>query len=191
MCSYRVAVLWLAVHLACACAGLALGLGSSPLPGAAAENFRAFGRGCMNCHSQLWTNAKILAPIRDSYRTNTPAKWRRVNALPDFVYFDHSIHVNKGVGCATCHGPVDRMPLMYAASSLQMEWCLNCHRAPEKYLRPRGEVFNMRYEPPTAGHAVTVDGKPFTDQASLGMYLVKRYHLRNAYEIASWNTCHR
>ena len=70
--------------------------------------------------------------------------------LPDFVYFNHSIHINKGVGCNTCHGPVDRMPLMYQYASLQMEWCLDCHRAPEKFLRPRNEVFNMRYEQPTA-----------------------------------------
>jgi hypothetical protein len=146
---------------------------------------------CMNCHAQIWTNAALLEPVRESFRSGKSLVWTRVNALPDFVYFDHSIHINKGVGCKTCHGPVDRMPLMYAESSLQMEWCLNCHRAPEKYLRPREEVFNMRYEAPTAGHAVTVDGKSFTDQASLGMYLVKRYRLRSAFDITSCNTCHR
>ena len=73
--------------------------------------------------------------------------------LPDFAYFNHSIHINKGVGCNTCHGPVDRMPLMYNYASLQMEWCLDCHRAPEKYLRPRDQVFNMRYEQPSEQQA--------------------------------------
>ena len=87
-----------------------------------------------------------------------------MNDLPDFVYFNHSIHINKGVGCNTCHGPVDRMPLMYNYASLQMEWCLDCHRAPEKYLRPRDQVFNMRYEQPSSGKPVKVDGKQYTDQ---------------------------
>src|SRR5271165_5148513 len=83
---------------------------------------------CMNCHSQIWTNAPLLEPVRESYRTGKSLMWTRVDYLPDFVYFDHSIHINKGVGCASCHGPVDKMPLTYAANSLQMEWCLNCHR---------------------------------------------------------------
>src|SRR5215213_157771 len=103
---------------------------------------------CMNCHSQIWTGAPILEPVRASFRDNKPLQWTRVHDLPDFVYFNHSIHVNKGVGCATCHGPVDKMALMYQATTLQMEWCIDCHRAPEKYLRPRGEVFNMAYRAP-------------------------------------------
>ena len=90
----------------------------------------------------------MLAPVRESFRSGKSLVWNRVNDLPDFVYFDHSIHVNKGVGCNTCHGPVDRMPLMYNYASLQMEWCLECHRAPEKNLRPRDQVFNMRWKPP-------------------------------------------
>ena len=85
---------------------------------------------CMNCHSQLWTNAPILEPVRASFRNNTNLTWIRVNDLPDFVYFNHQIHVKQGVGCVTCHGPVDKMPLMYQAQSLLMEWCLDCHRAP-------------------------------------------------------------
>src|SRR5438876_10304897 len=89
---------------------------------------------CMNCHSQIWTGAPMLEPVRESFRTGKSLVWNRVNDLPDFVYFNHSIHINKGVGCNTCHGPVDRMPLMYNFASLQMEWCLDCHRAAEKYL---------------------------------------------------------
>jgi hypothetical protein len=145
----------------------------------------------MNCHSQIWTKAPMLEPVRESYRTGQSLVWTRVNDLPDFVYFDHSIHVNKGVGCNTCHGPVDKMPLMYSYASLRMEWCLECHRAPEKNLRPRDQVFNMRYQQPTADSPVAMDGKVFSDQQSLGMYLVKRYKLRSVTDITSCNTCHR
>ncbi len=146
---------------------------------------------CMNCHSQIWTAAPVLEPVRESFRSGKSLVWTRVNALPDFVYFDHSIHVNKGVGCHTCHGPVDQMPLTYAASSLQMEWCLNCHRAPEKYLRPRAQVFNMHYQPPTAENPVSLDGQAFTDQVSLGTHLARKYRLRSVHDITSCNTCHR
>ena len=133
----------------------------------------------------------MLEPVRESFRTDKSLVWTRVNDLPDFVYFDHSIHINKGVGCNTCHGPVDRMPLMYNYASLQMEWCLNCHRAPEKNLQPRDQVFNMRYQAPTADSPVIVDGKSFVDQDSLGLYLVKAYKLRSERDITSCNTCHR
>jgi len=133
----------------------------------------------------------MLEPVRESFRTDKSLVWTRVNDLPDFVYFDHSIHINKGVGCNTCHGPVDRMPLMYNYASLQMEWCLNCHRAPEKNLRPRDQVFNMRYEQPTADSPLAIDGKTFTDQNSLGLYLVGKYKLRGERDITSCNTCHR
>src|ERR1700675_758633 len=105
---------------------------------------------CMNCHSQIWTNAQLLEPVRASYRSGESLQWTRVNQLPDFVFFNHSIHINKGVGCNDCHGPVDQMPLMYQQESLQMEWCLNCHRAPEKNLRPREQVFNMQYHQPSS-----------------------------------------
>jgi hypothetical protein len=145
----------------------------------------------MNCHSQIWTNAEMLQPVRESYRSGKSLVWNRVNDLPDFVYFNHSIHINKGVGCNTCHGPVDRMPLMYNYASLQMEWCLDCHRAPEKYLRPRDQVFNMRYQQPSSSLPVVVDGKPYTDQVALGMDLVKKYKLRTVTDITSCSTCHR
>ena len=157
---------------------------------------------CMNCHSQIWTNAELLEPVRASYRSGESLQWTRVNQLPDFVYFNHSIHVTKGVGCNTCHGPVDQMPLMYQAESLQMEWCLGCHRDPGKNLRPRDQVFNMRYQPPTTAKPVSVDGRVFTDQASLGAYLITKYQVRDGRiktsdgqigggDITSCSTCHR
>ncbi|HEX6881421.1 MAG TPA: cytochrome c3 family protein [Terriglobales bacterium] len=155
---------------------------------------------CMNCHSQIWTNAPMLEPVRESYRTGKSLVWTRLNDLPDFVYFDHSIHINKGVGCNSCHGPVNKMPLMYAEASLQMEWCLNCHRAPEKFLRPHkvagkpneDQVFNMDYQQPTAAQPVVLeDGKSFTDQIALGTYLKKVNHVRSVMDITSCNTCHR
>ena len=154
---------------------------------------------CMNCHSQIWTNAAILEPVRESFRSGKSLVWNRVNDLPDFVYFDHSIHINKGVGCNECHGAVDRMPLMFNHASLQMEWCIQCHRDPAKVLRPRDQVFNMRYQQPSEDQPVVVNekglsdpnGKAFTDQASLGKYLVSTYHLRSVMDITSCNTCHR
>lgn len=146
---------------------------------------------CMNCHSQIWTNAALLEPVRESFRSNKSLVWTRVNDLPDFVYFDHSIHISKGMGCNTCHGPVDRMPLMYNDASLEMEWCLNCHRAPEKNLRPRDQVFNMRYEQPSSYKPLELDGQTFTDQGSLGLYLIKKYKLRTERDITSCSTCHR
>jgi hypothetical protein len=148
-------------------------------------------RTCMNCHSQIWAGAPMLEPVRESFRTGKSLVWNRVNDLPDFVYFDHSIHINKGVGCATCHGPVDRMPLMYNYASLQMEWCLDCHRSPDKYLRPREEVFNMRYEQPSGFKPVLLDGQRYTDQHSLGVELIKKYNLRTVADITSCSTCHR
>jgi hypothetical protein len=146
---------------------------------------------CMNCHSQIWTNADLLEPVRESFRSGKSLVWSRVNDLPDFVYFDHSIHINKGVGCNTCHGPVDRMPLMFNYASLQMEWCIECHRAPEKNLRPREQVFNMRYQQPTRDLPVVVDEKSFTHQIDLGKYLVQKYNVRSVMDITSCSTCHR
>ncbi len=146
---------------------------------------------CMNCHSQIWTNAKLLEPVRASYKSGESLQWTRVNQLPDFVFFNHSIHVSKGVGCNTCHGPVDKMPLMYQQESLQMEWCLSCHRAPEKHLRPRDQVFNMRYLPPTSAHPVAVDGQSYADQDDLGAALLKKYNVRSVKDITSCSTCHR
>jgi hypothetical protein len=146
---------------------------------------------CINCHQQIWTNAALLEPVRESYRTGKSIEWTRVNAVPDYVYFDHSIHINKGVGCKSCHGPVDQMPLMRAENTLQMEFCLNCHREPEKELRPKDSVFDMTYQQPVYGRPVTVNGQQFTDQLALGTYLKKLYHLRSVRDITSCNTCHR
>jgi hypothetical protein len=148
-------------------------------------------RTCMNCHSQIWIGAPMLEPVRESFRSGKSLVWNRVNDLPDFVYFNHSIHINKGVGCNTCHGPVDRMPLMYNYASLQMEWCLDCHRAPEKYLRPRDQVFNMRYEEPSSDKPIKLGGTEYTDQISLGRALVREYKLRTVADITSCSTCHR
>ena len=146
---------------------------------------------CINCHQQIWTNAAYLEPVRESYRTGRSLEWTRVNQLPNFVYFNHSIHVNKGVGCNTCHGPIDQMPLTYQYASLQMEFCLDCHRAPEKYLRPREQVFNMRYEQPSTGEPVVVNGTAFSDQEKLGNALKEQYKVRSVLDITSCNTCHR
>jgi hypothetical protein len=117
-------------------------------------------RTCMNCHSQIWTNAQLLQPVRDSWVTGQSIPWTRVHDLPDFVFFNHAIHVNKGIGCATCHGRVDEMPLMYAQNSLQMEWCLNCHRDPAKNLRPTSEIYNMAWKAPSEDHPVWCAAAP-------------------------------
>jgi Cytochrome c7 and related cytochrome c len=133
---------------------------------------------CMNCHSQIWTNAPILEPVRASFREDKNLTWIRVNDLPDFVYFNHQIHVKQGVGCATCHGAVDKMPLMSQSASLLMEWCLDCHRAPEKYLRPRDQVFNMAYQAPA-------------NQLEVGMKLKQDYHVAGVEHMTSCSVCHR
>jgi len=104
---------------------------------------------CINCHAQIWTNAGLLQPVRDSWATGQSIQWIKVHDLPDFVYFNHSIHVNKGIGCASCHGRVDQMPLMYMQNTLQMEWCLDCHRNPAKNLRPTAEIYNMAWDGPS------------------------------------------
>ncbi len=109
---------------------------------------------CMSCHKLIWNDSEMLAPIRASLATGEPIRWTRIHDLPDFVYFNHSIHVAKGVSCASCHGRVDQMPLIHQAESLHMEWCLDCHRNPERFLRPPDEVFNMAWEtddPETVG----------------------------------------
>jgi hypothetical protein len=130
---------------------------------------------CMNCHSQIWSTAPMLEPVRESFRTDKSIRWIRVHDLPDYVYFNHSIHVAKGVGCTTCHGQVNKMPLMWQESSLQMTWCLDCHRHPERFVRPRSEVFSVTYTPPA-------------DQLALGRKLVKEYSIRS---LTSCSTCHR
>jgi hypothetical protein len=132
---------------------------------------------CMTCHSQIWTEAPILEPIRASYRTDEPIKWLRVHDLPDFVYFNHSIHVRKGVGCESCHGRVDQMPLMMKQYSLDMQWCIQCHKQPEKFIRPREAVYQMGWKP---------DG----DQLALGKKLVDEYHIDKA-KMLNCSICHR
>jgi hypothetical protein len=130
---------------------------------------------CMTCHSQIWAGASMLEPVRTSYRDSKPISWTRVNAVPDFVYFNHSIHVAKGVGCTTCHGPIAEMNITWRQESLYMRWCLECHNAPEKYLRPRSEVFNAFYQPPK-------------DQQGLGLRLMKEYKVQ---KLTNCTTCHR
>jgi hypothetical protein len=130
---------------------------------------------CMTCHSQIWSNASLTQPIRDSWASGQSIEWTRVHDLPDFVYFNHSIHINKGIGCSTCHGQVDNMPLMYKVNTLNMNWCVNCHRHPDRYIRPRSEVFNIDYVYPE-------------NQAELGPRLVKEYHAKSLTDCV---TCHR
>ena len=132
---------------------------------------------CMSCHSQIWVDSEMLEPVRASFRDDAPLHWRRVHDLPRFVYFDHSIHIREGVGCSTCHGPVDSMPLTWKAETLYMEWCLECHREPERFVRPREEVFNMQWQPPP-------------DQAALGTKLVQEYEVHKAL-MTNCSTCHR
>jgi hypothetical protein len=132
---------------------------------------------CMTCHSQIWNSAEILQPVRDSWNTNTPLQWNRVHNIGDFAYFDHSIHVNKGVGCSSCHGRVDQMPLTWKSHTLHMEWCLNCHRHPEDSVRPTSEIFNMEYKAPL-------------NQKELGQDLLK-VHGINRPLLTNCSTCHR
>ena len=109
---------------------------------------------CINCHAQIWTDAQLLEPVRQSWATGASIQWIKVHDLPDYVYFNHEIHVNKGIGCASCHGRVDEMPLMYMQNTLQMEWCLNCHRNPAVNLRPTAEIYNMAWAGPSSDRPV-------------------------------------
>lgn len=130
---------------------------------------------CMTCHSQIHATAGMLEPVRESWRTGKSIEWVRVHDLPDFVYFNHSIHLKKGVACETCHGPVGEMALTWRENSLNMEWCLDCHRDPESNVRPREEVF-------------TLDWHPKTEQAVLGARLVEDYDIQN---LTNCSICHR
>jgi hypothetical protein len=135
-------------------------------------------RTCINCHSQIWRTSPMLEPVRASFRTGESLTWNRVHDLPDFVYFNHSIHVAKGVGCESCHGRVDQMPLMWQENSLRMEWCLNCHRHPEQYVRPKEFITTMGYQ-------------PHGDQEEVGRRLVQENHIQDARTLTSCSTCHR
>lgn len=130
---------------------------------------------CINCHKQIWTNADLLEPIRAANRENVPVQWERVHDLPDFVYFNHSVHVAKGIGCESCHGRVDQMPLMVQTAPLTMAWCLDCHRAPEKFVRPKEEIYTFGWEPPVP-------------QSELGTRLVEEYDIAS---LTDCSTCHR
>jgi hypothetical protein len=130
---------------------------------------------CMQCHAQIWADSPKLAPVRESFRSGVPIAWIRVHDLPDFTYFDHSIHVAKGIGCTSCHGRVDRMPLMWREETLHMQWCLDCHRDPAKHVRPREEVFAMDW---------TRDELSGAELAGLA----EEYHLESA---TNCSVCHR
>jgi hypothetical protein len=132
---------------------------------------------CMTCHSQIWNDSPMLEPVRESYRTGEPLAWTRVHNLPDFVYFNHSVHVRKGIGCTECHGQVERMPLTWKAEPMTMEWCLQCHRQPQRFIRPQERVFDMDYEHPP-------------DQLALGQQLVADYHIP-VERLTDCYICHR
>jgi Cytochrome c7 and related cytochrome c len=133
---------------------------------------------CMTCHSQLWKDAPVLAPIRESLASNTPVHWNRVHDLPDYVYFNHSIHVAKGIGCSVCHGRVDQMPLTRKTQTLYMRWCLDCHRNPQNYIRPRDKIYDMAWQ-------------PARNQESEGEKLVTQYHVDTSGHLTNCSTCHR
>jgi len=135
----------------------------------------------MNCHKQIWADSPYLEPVRASFRDGKPIEWIRVHDLPDYAYFNHSIHVNKGVGCSTCHGRVDQMPIAYQASTLQMEWCLGCHRNPEKFVRPRKEIFNMAWP---------AENKT-KEELAAGTALLTTYRIQPPKILTSCSTCHR
>lgn len=143
-------------------------------------------RTCMNCHQQIWAGSPMLEPVRESYRTDRPIAWNRVHNLADFCYFNHSIHVKKGVGCVTCHGRVDQMPLVWQEKSLLMEWCLDCHRAPEKHVRPREQVYNMTWS--FRDEIDPATGERYPDQLTLGRRLVEQYNIKAK---ITCNACHR
>lgn len=130
---------------------------------------------CFTCHSQIWPNSPLVAAVRDSQATNKPIRWNRVNKVPDYVYFDHSIHVTKGVSCFTCHGPVDKMALTYKETAFEMKWCLTCHRAPERFVRPQNKIYDPSYQPPGGEE---------------GKKLVKDYGIAKE-QLANCSMCHR
>jgi hypothetical protein len=132
---------------------------------------------CMTCHSQLWSDSPELLPVRESFRTGQPLEWKRVHDLPDFVHFNHGIHVQKGVSCVSCHGRVDDMPLVWKENSLIMKWCIDCHRNPEPALRPREQVTNLGW-------------KPEKGQEDIGKKLMEDYHILSSFQLTNCSTCH-
>lgn len=132
---------------------------------------------CMTCHSQLYTSAAMLAPVRESLAEGKPIHWNRVYRLPDYVYFDHHVHINNGIGCTTCHGQVETMPLIRQAAPLTMAWCLECHRNPVPHLRPKSEIFSTEWKPPP-------------NQLEEGRRLLEEYHIRTEH-LTDCSICHR
>ena len=130
---------------------------------------------CMSCHSQIWLASPFLEPVRDSFRTDRSIPWVKVHDLPDFVYFNHGAHVQKGIGCVSCHGRVDQMNQVWQQSSLQMEWCLDCHRDPGRHVRPRERIFDLAWQRPA-------------DQPNLGAELLRLY---DVHPRTDCSTCHR
>jgi hypothetical protein len=133
-------------------------------------------RTCMTCHSQIFNEAPILEPVRESYRTDKSLEWVRLHDLANFAYFNHQIHVNKGVGCTTCHGQIDSMQLTFKTSTLFMEWCLKCHRNPEANLREKADIFKTQYTPPTPERQ---------------HQLAAEYKIQSKELLTSCSTCHR
>ena len=131
---------------------------------------------CLTCHSQLYTDAAVLRPLMESARTGQPIAWRRVHTLPDFVFFDHSVHVAKGVACFECHGRVDQMPLTWRAEPMQMQWCLACHRDPASHLHAAADVFAM--PPPGVS-------------SREGEELARLMKLESTRRLTDCSTCHR
>jgi hypothetical protein len=166
---------------------------------------------CMSCHSQIWTNSPLLEPVRQSYETNTPIKWNKINKVPEFVFFDHSIHVARGVQCNTCHGPVNNMNMTFKGNSFQMAWCLQCHRAPERYLykdpeapastTPRQQVFRLYWKLQEKGakgltpreHSLASGGDGASDSPAdkaEGRKLINQYGVK-VQQLADCWICHR
>jgi len=135
---------------------------------------------CMTCHSQVRTNTPQLQAVFESWESNQPIAWNRVHDLPDYVYFDHSVHVNNGVGCSSCHGRVDQMRTAFKTEAMTMGWCLECHRDPATQLRPRSEVFNMDYSFPSDPGL----------QRAIGNELIEAYHI-DTDRLIQCSTCHR
>jgi hypothetical protein len=153
---------------------------------------------CMSCHSQIWTNSPLLQPVRDSYKSGQPIRWARVNRVPDFVYFDHSIHVNRGVNCNVCHGPVQDMGLTYKGQAFFMSWCLDCHRAPEKFIRKREDEFAIygkaqRGEATSREERALLAGQTYQRtpaELAEGRKLLRQYGVKTNQLMDCW-ICHR
>jgi hypothetical protein len=143
---------------------------------------------CMTCHSQMWSDSPELKPVFDSYRSGKPIQWKRVHDMPDFVYFNHSIHVNKGVSCVTCHGQVDKMALTTRVHTMTMAWCLDCHRHPENYIRPKEKVYDLGWKPSDSINPETK--KPFANQSEVGRYFLKEYKILPAQQLTNCSICH-